>query len=124
MKMNGRNTKINFLTVDDLLLMNSTTISLRQAAKVLGWGYDTVKEMAHNGTFPCENCIIQIGPNGGKYAVMRIKLITFITGENYEEQREHKRKLMIERKLEKEYIEEEKRKIDMMVNTAEYSFEE
>lgn len=76
------------LTVDDLLLLNCASISLKEAADVLNMGYKTVLKMAKQNTFPAENCLIKLNDNGeySKYVVMRVKFISYITGLSYEEQ--------------------------------------
>lgn len=119
--------KRNKLTVEDLLMMESASINIKEAAAVLGWGYRTVLEMAKNDSFPYEKCIVRIGDNDGeknRFIVMRIKLISFITGETYEEQLQHKKKLLEEKNEKKQesdnnmrFTEEEKFKIEKIISS-------
>ena len=107
------------LTVDDLLLSNSASISLKEAADVLNMGYKTVLKMAKQNTFPAENCLIKLNDNGeySKYVVMRVKFISYITGLSYEEQLDYKKRILKKRENElKNYTEEEKEKIDKIIN--------
>lgn len=104
------------MTVEDLILKSTSSISLKEASEVLGWGYKKVLEMAKKDEFPYEKCIIKLG--NGKYTVMRVRLLAFITGENYEEQLLHKKRIQMEREHDlKNYSDEGKQKIDKIIST-------
>lgn len=83
------------ITVEDLLMMTSVGITPHDAAIVMGLGYATFLKMIKNDTFPYKDCIIK--RSDSRYMIMRVKLITYITGESYEEQLEHKKRLIKEK---------------------------
>lgn len=110
------------LTVEDLIMMDNASINLKDAAMVLGWGYKTILEMAKSDTFPQEHCIIRLGnkESGKKFLVMRVKLITFITGESYEEQIQHKKKIVKERQSKlRSFTDDEMNKLNKIINSVQ-----
>lgn len=79
------------ITIDDLIMMSCVTITPRKAAAVLGIGYSTIRKMIKEETFPYMDCVIKRG--NSQNFIIRAKLIMHITGETYEEQLQHKKRL-------------------------------
>lgn len=120
--MRGKKNKTSKLTIDDLLCSNQTTIAVREAAEVLEIGINSALTMAKEQRFPFVDCVIKVGGDNGKgqYKILRIKFLENITGENYEEQLIHKNNLLKNRNKDFSfYSEEEKIKLDKIINTIQ-----
>lgn len=84
-------------TIEDLIMMSCVAIQPKIAAEVLGMCVSTMRKMIKNETFPYMDCVIKRGNR--QYSIVRVKLITHITGESYDEQLQHKKKLVREKSL-------------------------
>ncbi len=121
--MRGNNNKSSKkITIDDLLFSNQMTISVKDAAEVLEIGSNSALTMAKQQRFPFVDCVIKVGDDNkkGQYKILRIKFLKNITGENYEEQLDHKNNLLKDKNKEASfYSEEEKIKLDKIINTIQ-----
>lgn len=120
--MKRNKNKSSKLTIDDLLFSNQMTIAVKEAAEVLEIGSNSALKMAKEQRFPFVDCVVKVGDENGKgqYKILRIKFLKNITGENYEEQVHHRNNLLMERKKDSSiYSDEEKIKIDKIINTIQ-----
>ena len=76
-------------------MMSCVAITPQDAADVIGVGYKTFLKMLKNDSPEFKDIAFQVG--NARYMIMRVKLITYVTGESYEEQLKHKRKLINEK---------------------------
>ncbi len=84
------------ITVDDLINMREPLITAKMASKVLAVDYrGLVKSMGNNEQLP-----FNYMKRGNRYYVVRATLVSFMTGESYEEQIQHRRRNLEEYGLE------------------------
>lgn len=91
------------ITIDDLFISNKSTITIKDAAAILGIGNNSALIMAKEQRFPFVDCVIKVGDENskGQYKILRVKFLKNITGETYEEQIHYRKELLKERTLDK-----------------------